>query len=708
MMSVRKVFILFVVALCVGVAATAALTPVFEYAFPDSYNGTSTAIVDLSSAGNDGTMDSTGGYLNGDVPPGGAGGSLTGASGGHGRTNAVDLLENSIVAAHGGYTMDVWFYWPGNYTDIRKLLDYAGTEALRTFEGQIQFIFSNNAYIVGVPIESQQWYHVVAEFDAMGNAVAGDGSLAGEARLWLDDLSGTGLTLAASAPVVKTAFGDSLNRPIGINRWAGGGGDWNQGKIYNPAVYLGVIHRQSWDPTPGNGLPLISIDTGLSWAAPDVYDVVAYDVYFDPNESKVASADPSVRIAERQAETFMEFDGPLAYNTTYFWRVDAYEPNAPGPDILHPGVVWSFTTEPETPVVEVGPREQIVPTGQDAMFTVVGRNQTLYEWFLSPDPLVSEDDTLLAAGADLNTLVVPNVTTDLEGYVYCVLSNAVGEDVSAPVLLMTQRLVAQWEFEESLADSVGAHDGQPFGEPNYVPDSFAGGMAIDLDGQSAVTVPWSPELNTESFTVTAWANVSGGVGAYRALVSGRHDNPTQGYIIYAANNNKWQFWTPGVAGSWSGMSTADPVNDVHLDEWVFIAVTFEAQERLDDGRGTLLGRRRLYINGAVAVEQTGAAYRANRFRDLLIGAGANENPLHDFFFQGQIDDVRFYNYAVDAFAVAEEYVRLVPEASICVRYPALQFDVTGPEGVPDCQVDLLDLAEMAGEWLLSHLVEADH
>ena len=698
---------LFAASFCLSASLWAQLTPVFEYSFPDSYNGTSTAIVDLSSAGNNGTMDSQGGYLDGDVPPDGEGGSLTGASGGHGRTNAIDLLENSIVATHGGYTMDVWFYWPGSYTNTRKLLDYAGTEALRTRDGQLQWIFSNSAYILGVDIEAGKWYHAIGEFDALGNTVAGDGSLAGEGRLWLDDLSGAGLVLVASGPVVKTEFGDSLDRPIGINRWAGGGGDWNQGKIYNPGVYLGVVHRGPWNPIPGDGKLLASIATDLSWSAPDTYDVSAYDVYFDPNQTKVAMRDVSVRISPEggQTETFVEFAEPLDYSRTYWWLVDTYEPNAPGPDIWHPGTtLWSFTTEPETPVVEVSPRNQIVPIGATATFTVVGRNQTLFEWKRSDDPVPSEDDASLGAGAELDTLVVPNVTADLEGYVYCVLSNAVGEDVSAPALLMPQRLVAQWQFEGTLDDEFGVHHGVPFGEPNYVLDSIAGGHSLTLDGQSAVTVPFSAKLNTESFTVTAWAKVSGGAGAYRALISDRHDSPTQGFIAYAGSNNKWQFWTPGAGGGWSGLSLDDPVTDVRLDEWVFVAITFEATELPDEGN-TLLGRKRLYINGAVAVEQEDAAYRCNLFRDLLIGAGANENPAHDFFFRGLIDDVRIYNYARDAFAIAEEYVLIVPDATICVRHPALQFDLTGPDGVPDCQVNLLDLAEMATEWLMSHLVE---
>lgn len=229
-----------VAALCLSLSGHAALTAVFEYSFPDSFDGTNTTITDLSGAGNNGTMDTLNGYLAGDRPPGFlTGGSLTGATGGHGATNAIDLLQNSTLEANGGFTMDVWFRWDGTQVNVRKLIDYAGTEFLRTNGGQIQFVLSNGATVLAEDIVGGQWYHVVAEFDTLGNSVDGSGNIAGEARLYLDG------SLVDSSAATKTAQGDNLNRPIGINRWAGGGADWNQGAIYNPSVYLGVIPEPS-------------------------------------------------------------------------------------------------------------------------------------------------------------------------------------------------------------------------------------------------------------------------------------------------------------------------------------------------------------------------------------------------------------------------------------------------------------------------------
>ena len=225
--------------------AQAATTLLFEYSFPASYDGdaspASNVITDLSAAGNHGTMDTSDRALIDNRPLGFDSSlmSISGANGNHGATDAIDLLNNTDVAAAGGFTMDVWFQWEGTYTNIRKLIDYAGTEALRTLNSQIQFVLSDWAYVIAMDIDADTWYHALAVFDTEGNspyagAYGTDLDIDGVMSLYVDGV------LVGSQAGTKTGFGDSLNRPIGLNRWAGGGADWNQGIIFNPAVYVGV------------------------------------------------------------------------------------------------------------------------------------------------------------------------------------------------------------------------------------------------------------------------------------------------------------------------------------------------------------------------------------------------------------------------------------------------------------------------------------
>ncbi len=671
------------------------LTPVFRYSFPESYDGTTTAIVDLSAAHNDGLMDGsgTGGYLNGQVPPGFAGGSLTGATGGHGRTNATGLLLNSALESAGGFTIDLWFLWEGIYTDVRKLIDYAGTDNLQTNGRRILFVFNDDIanQSLAAPIQGQKWYHCVAEFDTRGNAIV-NGSITGIARLWIDDLSGAGLQLIASREMTKTNYGDGLNRPIGINRWAGGGGDWNQGRIFNPSVYLGVPDA-AMDPRPMDHQVLVSGNT-LSWKVHDPYPVTGYDLYLDPNLPKVAAGDASVRVIGNHPERTYTLASPLLPDTQYYWRVDCREPNAPGPDILHPGPVWTFRTAPDTPFVTVNPKNQTVPAGGQAVFVVAGQNQTKYVWYRSRDAATNTPVDDVSVGTNSDTLTVTGVAPQDEGYYFCVLSNAAGSDISKPAILAIQNLVARWQFEGDLLDLVGGYNGVKFNEPNYIAGSIGGGKALLLDGVSAVEVPFEPKLNTDSFTVTAWVKPTR-TGNYQAVVSSRDDSPAKGYILYINPSDQWSFWTGN--GSWIAMGSPT----VNFDQWSHLALTFSATDLSDDGLVT--GVKTLYLNG-VGVATGPATLLPNPRRSLLIGAGENETVAHNFFLAGQIDDVRYYNYALDAFAIAGMYTDIVTDKPICVVHPT--YDLTGPDGAPDCKVNLLDLAALAGHWLQCNLLPA--
>ena len=224
--------------LCVIGVMSAGAVPVLEYSFPASHDGTGTVLTDLSSAGNNATLHVAAALID-DRPAGFDASlmSLSGSNGGHGKTDAIDLLNTTDVVANGGFIMDVWFNWSGNYSNARKLIDYAGTEFLKTDNSKVQFRVSSAATDLSYDITSNQWYHAVAIFDTQGNSAVADSNYAGDykvdglALLYIDGV------LVDSSAVTKTGYGDSLNRSIGINRWPEGG-EWNQGSIFNPKVDL--------------------------------------------------------------------------------------------------------------------------------------------------------------------------------------------------------------------------------------------------------------------------------------------------------------------------------------------------------------------------------------------------------------------------------------------------------------------------------------
>jgi hypothetical protein len=142
------------------------------------------------------------------------------------------------VAQNGGFSMRMWHYWPGTYSDSRKIIDYAGTEHLKTQGGELHFTVSGVA--ASATIEAGRWYFIEAFFDTEGYSREQDGGYTGEYKvrgnmyLYLD-----GDLAASRFGVTKSSQGDRLNRAVGINKHPTGS-EFNQGYLYDPAVYLGV------------------------------------------------------------------------------------------------------------------------------------------------------------------------------------------------------------------------------------------------------------------------------------------------------------------------------------------------------------------------------------------------------------------------------------------------------------------------------------
>jgi hypothetical protein len=242
------------VAAVFGMAAPAAhaqTTPVFNYNFPASWNGTVTTITDQSVAGNNAGFDGTL-ALSATVPPAAPGGteSVVTTAGGI-LTTANSLLTNSAVSTAGGFTMSTAFMWNG--TDktgnghTQKLIDYAGTESLQlittaTGSAALQMQFGNDLGAETIPVSttvlSNTWYNVELDFNATSMVGA---DVAGTANLYVNG------ALVASGAAVKGTYGDSLARPIGVGQLGARFGYLVgfTGDIYNPSVSLGVVPEPS-------------------------------------------------------------------------------------------------------------------------------------------------------------------------------------------------------------------------------------------------------------------------------------------------------------------------------------------------------------------------------------------------------------------------------------------------------------------------------
>jgi len=466
----------------------------------------------------------------------------------------------------------------------------------------------------------------------------------------------------------------------------------NFSKALNPQV------EQTDSAVPADVDVTLSWDTGLIYNPEDANEVIPdpailkHAIYM----SDGSLTDPNLYfVDEIDASGSGASYGPLALSRsrTFYWRIDEVtDTNSIGGD------VWSFVTMTADPTIVSGPADQYINVGDTAMFGVEATNPFTddssglgYEWHRVDD----SGDAIV--GGDSSTYTTPEQTTDNsdDGY-YCVVSIVV-PDVDASAVtdmayVVIKQRIAYWPFDgtyENIDDASGLTDGVRVGEPNFAEGLVNAGQALTLDGSNDyLTVDndalgWSP---TGSFSVSAWANVSG--GGYRALISNRQEPPVQGFILYAQDNNQWGLWTG--AGDWAGPRGVPVVNG----EWTHLAITFDPTGVAGDN---IIGTSTLYVNGVKERVSEGDLYRPKALgtSPLFIGAGQNEDPAN-FFFNGLIDDVRAYNYAITHEKVATLYTDVVGPACIFGNPAA---DVTGPEGIPDCAVDFFDFAEFAAQWL---------
>ncbi|MDX6513562.1 MAG: hypothetical protein QOE36_3066 [Gaiellaceae bacterium] len=159
-----------------------------------------------------------------------------------------------------------------------------------------------------------------------------------------------------------------------------------------------------------------------------------------------------------------------------------------------------------------------------------------------------------------------------------------------------------------------------------------------------VEVPFTPELNTATFTVLAWVRTAWTAGdepAYRCVLDSRDQlasGEKQGYAIFANPTSHWEAWVgDGTASQYKIASTGAPIS---LGTTDYLVATCDG--------ATLT----LYVNGELRAS-VATAFGPNAARKLYIGEGAPMLPTPFFPFVGQIAEVAYFNTALDQQAVVD-------------------------------------------------------
>jgi hypothetical protein len=189
-------------------------------------------------------------------------------------------------------------------------------------------------------------------------------------------------------------------------------------------------------------------------------------------------------------------------------------------------------------------------------------------------------------------------------------------------------LIAWWKFDESKGNvakdsSAGKHDGALLGDAKWAKGRIGG--AIDLDGKSAfVRIPDEHAFDmTGEITIACWVNFRSVPYDYTAIV-------TKG-------DNSWRLSTSGSQRKFHASVTGwdqlvvDGNTEVPANQWHHVTAAYDGKQLC------------IYVDGKVDVCKNWTGGIGQNDYDVLIGENAQEQGR---FFDGLIDDVRIYNYAL--------------------------------------------------------------
>lgn len=200
---------------------------------------------------------------------------------------------------------------------------------------------------------------------------------------------------------------DDTTRNPRATLWESSG---EEARVFAYAVHsFGSSLANDSSPTPG--ATLVPVESQLQWGAPTTYSPVGYRVYFGTTEPNVLFADYGLTELTSGIENITSIapsPSPMAFETTYYWVVDAYES---GPT-KHPGLLdWSFTTEPDDAVPDPNIAQSGIHTwvaAQPTVLTALVNDDAEGDVVSSVWTVIDAPPTVLAP--DPNTYLTPGGT----------------------------------------------------------------------------------------------------------------------------------------------------------------------------------------------------------------------------------------------------------------------------------------------------------
>ncbi len=435
-------------------------------------------------------------------------------------------------------------------------------------------------------------------------------------------------------------------------------------------------------------------DIVLAWdAAPHGPCGATYNVIWslDPADLQDPNATPNYVVTDTTA-TIPAAD--VDYEQVIYWRVDTYY----GGD-REIGDVWAFETIKLVPVITMQPADAMGHIGDLVSFSVTATSLPAkpisdYSWY----KVGAEEDVLVASGPTLSTLEL-TVSEATSGTYYVVVGNP-DPKVSNTAKLIIYRLLGHWPLDaigvtgdpDLVEDMSGEmRHGTAIGEPTIVPG--VKGNAVELNGVDqwidiGLLASQLDIQGNRQKSVSAWVNTrgfnNGGIFDLGNRATAQNfslrtlDTDNRWRIQYWGGD--WDFTTTGVGNGKNIAGYEAPT----LDTWAHLVLTH-------DGAYT-----RIYLNGRLIVNWAKTINTTDGFTFRIGRYGPNNTGTN---FNGLIDEVRLYNYALSPTEVGVLYTDVMG-GTVCPERPTWDLNW-------DCKVDLQDFAILAADWLECNLIPCD-
>ena len=342
-------------------------------------------------------------------------------------------------------------------------------------------------------------------------------------------------------------------------------------------------------------------------------------------------------------------------------------------DTRHDRQLWRFLPVDVT-------YETVAPAKPENLIAVAGNASVRLSWTMGSEEDLDGYMVLRAPKGtdDWNTIArkvktayfTDNTCGQSTSYIYKVKAIDLAENQSQPSEIAEatptgeKGLVAQWQFDNSVFDlTPNMMDAvSSAATPLYIDDHKSGSKALRLMATQSHYVQLPYEIaNSDELTFAAWVNVRNNSSWQRIFDFG---NGTDQYMFLTPNNGSIMRFAIKNGGNEQSVECNTKLATL---QWKHVAVTIGKD------------KTSIYVDGVEVASSTGITIKPSDIRPAMNYIGRSQFNA-DPYLTGYIDDVRIYNYALDAAevkAVMDDTADGITTIEQAQEQPAVVYGIDG-------------------------------